>query len=265
MRQYRVDSTGYLRLVDRILANGVAPTRLLRQAGGAVADRAFAGRTGSVRGRCNLCRVTACAGPKTCWKERQFDYRPTVAVFSGCGSKGGCGWTAAEALARAGCHVLLASKCAPEDFPQDAIRGEALRIAQRPAGDFSGRLEIVVGDKALESPFFDGNVDSVIDALCGVDEVHDGLTPFERSCLALADGGRLSSAYRVAADVPTGIDADTGALSSRYFRADVTVSFMVYKQAIVEAAGMPWGTVHCDWLGIWPLDYLAGDESATPC
>lgn len=89
----------------------------------------------------------------------------------------------------------------------------------------------------------------VIDALLGT-----GLTGPARGAvaalIAALEGARDQCAALVSADVPSGLDADTGEPLGACVRATATVSFVGVKVGFLTPAAFPWiGTVHCRGIG----------------
>jgi hydroxyethylthiazole kinase-like uncharacterized protein yjeF len=129
-----------------------------------------------------------------------------VLVVCGGGNNGGDGYAAARLLRGAGRRVVVAWTSDPARLSGDAA---AMR----------DRLE---GDAPLEfsSSLLDGT-DVVVDTMLGT-----GFSGVPREPVAGAiEAINNSAALVVAADVPSGVDAATGAIAAGAVRADVTVTF----------------------------------------
>jgi len=137
-----------------------------------------------------------------------------VAVYAGPGGNGGDGLAAARHLALRGYSVtvyLLAS--GPRDLrsPETRAMYEALEVM-----DYSVELLHVRDPGRVPVP----EADTVVDALLGV-----GLRGAPRSPYREAiDAVNQADALKVAVDVPSGLDADTGEAPGAVVRADVTVT-----------------------------------------
>ncbi len=126
-------------------------------------------------------------------------------VLCGPGNNGGDGYVAARHLKAAGFDVVLAALA-------DAARlsGDAAAMAGRWDG----------GQVALEPAALEG-ADLIVDALFGA-----GLTrPLSGPAQKIVEAANQSPAKRVAVDIPSGVEGDTGAAPGTAFSADLTVTF----------------------------------------
>jgi hydroxyethylthiazole kinase-like uncharacterized protein yjeF len=140
-------------------------------------------------------------------------YGAHVLLLVGSGDNGGDALYAGARLARRGArvHALLLT-------PERAHAGGL--AALRSAG---GR---VTG--AVPAP-----LDLVVDGIVGIGG-HGGLRPAASGAVAAA---ALTGAPVVAVDVPSGVEADTGAVPGDAVRADVTVTFGCLKPGLVVGPG----------------------------
>jgi len=144
-------------------------------------------------------------------------YGSRVALLVGAGNNGGDALYAGAALARRGARVhalLLDPKRAHADGLTALQRAGGRVVAAEP-GELAG-------------------VDLVVDGIVGIGGT-GGLRP---PAAALADA--IGDAITVAVDVPSGVNADTGAVDGAAVRADVTVTFGALKPGLLIGAG----TVH---------------------
>ena len=141
----------------------------------------------------------------------------TVAVFCGSGNNGGDGICAAARLIKLGFTVRTFMVGSFEKMTADA-KEMAARLAE--AG---GMLEeFSAGDDAAR---FVRSGDIIIDAMLGT-----GLNA--ELCGKYLDAAELinkSRAFVIAADIPTGVSADTGLVMGQAVKADVTVTFSLPK------------------------------------
>jgi len=152
-----------------------------------------------------------------------------VLILCGPGNNGGDGFVIARHLHNAGVtvHVALAA-------PPGKIRGDAAtnlnilhRLGLTPVAAYEPEgLEVV--RRCVDQ------ADVIVDALLGT-----GSTGSPRGVMAtlieLANGA--PRAQRVAIDVPTGLDADNGAVYEPCFRATATVTMLAPKVGFETAAG----------------------------
>lgn len=142
-------------------------------------------------------------------------YGAQVALLVGAGNNGGDALYAGAALARRGARV------------------RALLLA--PARAHSGgraALERAGGVIAEAVPARLQGADLVVDGMLGIGG-RGGLRP-DAAALAAAAVGILT----VAVDVPSGVDADTGAVEGAAVSADVTVTFGALKAGLLVGAGV---------------------------
>jgi hydroxyethylthiazole kinase-like uncharacterized protein yjeF len=152
----------------------------------------------------------------------------TAAVVCGPGNNGGDGYVAARVLRERGAAVTTYLAA-----PRDAIRGDAaahLAVLERTGGRVVAVTtldELAAHRAAIES----ANV--VVDALFGI-----GMTrPVLGVHAALIAAINAGSGVRVAADIPSGLATDTGAVLGAAVCADVTVTMAALKIALVSAPG----------------------------
>lgn len=203
-------------LEQAAVAAGVAESQLMEEAGMAVAQEAWL-LLGSIEDR----RIVILAGP---------------------GNNGGDGLVAARRLVDWGAevHVIL-----PEPHR------DPTRVATAEASGVSVHEGIAAGLAETLS-----RVDLVIDALLGIGRTRtlDAASPLGAALTALA-GARASYTPPkvIAVDIPTGVDADTGAVDALTVAPDVTVTFGLPKVGMyqVPASGVL-GRVQVVDIGIPP-------------
>lgn len=129
----------------------------------------------------------------------------TLLVLTGPGNNGGDGFVAARLAQRAGWRVRIGIW-----GDVNELRGEAAEMARRWNGFVRPATpELIEG------------TDVIIDALFGA-----GLSrPIEGELRLLVDAINMSEACVISADIPSGIDGNTGAVCGAAVRADVTVTF----------------------------------------
>ncbi|MDD9878613.1 MAG: NAD(P)H-hydrate dehydratase [Magnetovibrio sp.] len=133
-------------------------------------------------------------------------WRPRPAsVLCGPGNNGGDGFVVARLLASRGWPVRIGLL-----GDRDSLKGDAKINADR----WQGPVEAIA-----ELPFDDGHL--VVDALFGA-----GLArPIEGAAAGVIEAVNARKMACVAADVPSGVHGDTGAVMCAAFRADLTVTF----------------------------------------
>lgn len=207
------------RTLDRLaLEEGSLPTRALMETAGAAVARAVA--QGAPR---------------------------RVAVFCGPGNNGGDGYVAARFLLEA-LRGDPAPLLAPGQLADERVVCVATAAAAKLTGDAASaaRAWAAAGGTTLSLQELDakggpfrwlGAGDAVVDAVfgCGLSRAPAGA---EAAAIAALNDAAARGATLVAVDVPSGVDADTGAVHPVHVaRADVTVTFHLPKRGLVLHPG----------------------------
>jgi hydroxyethylthiazole kinase-like uncharacterized protein yjeF len=208
-------------------------------------------------------------------------YGARVVVLAGTGDNGGDALYAGERLARRGASVTVlqagprlhadgaraltgaggrvipvAPVAGAQPRDPDATRVDLGAPADRPGSVARGRYD--VGHEARSAI---GHADLIIDGMLGIGG-KGGLREPYATLAQLAANAR--NAATVAVDLPSGIDADTGAVAGPAVRADVTVTFGAVKPGLLIDPGAGHaGVVEFVDIGLGP--YLAGlPEASAP-
>jgi NAD(P)H-hydrate epimerase len=161
-----------------------------------------------------------------------------LAIVCGAGNNGGDGYVLARFAQAAGLDVRALAVTPPARLTGDARR------AHDDAEASGCRLE------AFE-PALLRDVDVVVDAILGT----GFRLPLRADALAAIEAINGAGRPVLALDVPSGLDADSGAAGAAVVRADVTVSFVALKSGLYLGAGPEYaGQVLCDELEIAPSE-----------
>lgn len=191
---------------------GVSRLQLMENAGKTVAD-AVAGRF----------------GPKT-----------SITIVSGTGGNGGDGFVAARHLAGIGypVEVLLLGR-------REVITSEETLANWKAVRNMSGSVRIKeIRDSAEIEPIEAG---VIIDALIGTGVRGALSSPFKEMVQAV----NKSEGYKIAVDVPTGVESDTGDINGEAVDADLTLTFHKAKAGF-KGAGKNLGQVVVCPIGVPP-------------
>ena len=162
-------------------------------------------------------------------------YGSRVAVLTGSGDNGGDALYAAAHLARRGAAVIAVAV--------GARAHEGGAAALRAAG---GRI-VTSADPAAESAVTRAGL--ILDGMLGIGGKGGLRDPYA----GLAALAARSTATVVAVDLPSGIDADTGAVDGSAVRADVTVTFGTFKPGLlVDPGAAHAGVVELVDIGLGP-------------
>ncbi len=161
-------------------------------------------------------RMNAALAVADCIYPRSSISGAKTAVFCGRGGNGYDGILAAMRLHRQGVDVSVYLAC-----------GDAGEIA--PALSAAKAEGLPVFDAAD----YNGGADIIIDAIFGI-----GLKrPIDGDLKTLIEKLNGENAFKLAVDIPSGLNPDTGDVMGVAFRADVTVTFSCYKYGMLFGEG----------------------------
>jgi hydroxyethylthiazole kinase-like uncharacterized protein yjeF len=168
-----------------------------------------------------------------------------VLILAGPGNNGGDALVAASQLAAQGFRVCVVSRADPARLPPDAARawtrwrdsGGTILADIPPAQRFS----------------------LVIDGLFGVGLTRDVTGETARWIAQVND----MSCPKLALDMPSGLDSDSGRIRGSALRADHTLTFLGLKPGLLTADGPDYaGELHLDTLGVDPATLPATPGTA---
>jgi hydroxyethylthiazole kinase-like uncharacterized protein yjeF len=185
-------------------------------------------------------------------------YGARVAVLAGSGDNGGDALYAGARLARRGAAVVA------------IVAGSRVHEAGVAALRAAGGRVTDAGDPDV--PAVIGAADLILDGLLGIGGKGGLREPFA-TLAALAEDARAGGGpdqghgrpgpVVVAVDLPSGIDADTGAVAGPAVRADVTVTFGTWKPGLLIDPGAGYaGVAELADIGLGP--YLPAVAAASP-
>jgi len=171
-----------------------------------------------------------------------------VCILTGKGNNGGDGYVIARHLELSGRDVRVVSV-----VPTDTLTGDAavnFCIASHSQIPIQVATELALLAGAIGKP------DILIDCMLGTGSQGEPREPI-RSAIRIAN---QIAAIRIAIDLPSGLDCDTGNPSESTLRAEYTLTFVAPKRGFSSQAAKPYlGTVHVLSIGIparmlWSLD-----------
>ncbi|MEM3400384.1 MAG: NAD(P)H-hydrate epimerase [Candidatus Micrarchaeia archaeon] len=142
-----------------------------------------------------------------------------VIVFCGRGNNGGDGLVCARYLFEAGCDVCVFISGEPASYEAKA-NFERIR-----------KMPIVLTERLEETDALLRESDIVVDALLGTGAKGRLREPI-RSCVVMINS---SNAIKIALDIPTGIDPDTGDVCDIAVKPDFTLTFHLPKKGLEKA------------------------------
>ena len=211
---------------------------------------------------------------------------PRIAILCGSGNNGGDGWVAARELASMGCAVDLVTKRPAGDISAEPAHEQALiteaiaseaadaahessrqtatahqaaaspqaspqtAITAHHAGTGAIAIRVSPSDDELASLL--AAADVIIDAILGTGFSGDTvLAPYD-VWIRLANEQRSRGARIVAADVPSGLSAQTGKAAEPCLKAHETVTMIASKPGLET----PYAFAFCGTVHVAPLAYI---------
>jgi ADP-dependent NAD(P)H-hydrate dehydratase / NAD(P)H-hydrate epimerase len=165
-----------------------------------------------------------------------------VLVVCGTGNNGGDGFVVARHLASFGAPVSVCLLGAPEKLHGDALTNHDAFMG------LGGHITIVADDASL--PVLETELmhaDFVVDAIFGTGLDREVTGRFAE----VIDRINATPATRVALDLPSGLDANTGAILGTAVVADTTITFGALKTGLLTPMGSRMcGDIHVAGLGV---------------
>ena len=155
---------------------------------------------------------------------KRFVVGSGVTIFAGTGGNGGDGMVAARHLSCLGYEVSLVLVGSPSD-----IRREIVRRNWEAVTFMADSIKTVVAEDSALIPKVEGKV--AVAALVGTGARGPLRHPVS-DAVRILNG---TSCFKVAIDIPAGVDPDTGQVFGEAFRADLTVTFHGAKRGLLEA------------------------------
>ena len=148
----------------------------------------------------------------------------SVVVYSGVGRNGGDGMVAARHLAGRGFKVVLRLVGSTKAISDPIVRQNWVALKSMTT---SVKIEECADSSVISSTVSD----IVVDALLGTGAKGKPRQPILRAVQAINESG----GFKLAVDVPTGVDSDTGDVLGEAVRANSTVTFHAMKQGLTRA------------------------------
>ncbi|GAC13644.1 hypothetical protein GLIP_1002 [Aliiglaciecola lipolytica E3] len=154
------------------------------------------------------------------WVTEHFEHTANILVAVGTGNNGGDGYIAARLLLEHGYNVRLASIDPTRTLNGDAAQALSMWIS---AGGEVATLKLSELNQA----------DLIVDGLLGT-----GLKgPVKSSYGSIIKTINQTSAHVLSIDIPSGLDADSGAILDVCIEADTTITFVGIKTGLVTGFG----------------------------
>ncbi len=159
------------------------------------------------------------------WLKNRYSGQPKTLIVCGRGNNGGDGLVIARHLLAAGwdCRCLLLGPVVR--LSADNLANWEILNASCPSN-----VRLVEGEGAAADDLKQeiAEAELVIDAMLGTGVTGEPRFPFRK----WIEWANAHVAQRVAIDIPTGVNAETGDVGERYFQADATLTFVAQKPAM---------------------------------
>lgn len=170
-----------------------------------------------------------------------------VVILCGKGNNAGDGFVIARHLEIRGHTSRVVLLCAPDELRGDAATNFA--ILQKTGVPIDTHVDESLRDSKPRVSDGRGHVDWLIDAMLGTGAVGEPRPPFDTAI----DWMNAQPAKKLAADVPSGLDCDTGQPAVHTVRADHTCTFAAMKIGFTKTIAKPFtGAIHVCDIGVPP-------------
>ena len=160
-----------------------------------------------------------------------------VLIFAGLGNNGGDAFVIARHLAGRGSKVTVVLLGFPEKIKTEEGRWNWELLEKM------NSIKLITGEKTS----FDFNADIIVDGILGTGISGDIREPYASAMKFIND----SNAFKLAVDVPSGLDPDTGNTSNVFVTVDVTVTFHKMKIGMPKRKDLC-GLIYVEKIGIPP-------------
>ena len=165
-----------------------------------------------------------------------------ITIFAGLGNNGGDGLVMARHLAGHGAKVKVILLGNQEKIKTEESQWNWNLLQKMPS------IELITGEK----PSFDFISDVIVDGILGTGITGEIREPYASAIEFINN----SNAYKLAVDVPSGLDPDTGNTANLFVKADVTVTFHKMKVGMSKREDIC-GKIFVEKIGI-PLEAEKG-------
>jgi len=160
-----------------------------------------------------------------------------ILIFAGLGNNGGDAFVIARHLAGHGSKVTVVLLGQPEKIKTEESRWNWELLEKM------NSIKLITGEKTS----FEFNADIIVDGILGTGITGDIREPYASAMKFVND----SNAFKLAVDVPSGLDPDTGNTSNVFVTTDVTVTFHKMKIGMPKRKDLC-GLIYVEKIGIPP-------------
>lgn len=170
-----------------------------------------------------------------------------ITVLCGYGNNGGDGWVAADYLRKAGYQIDLITPRSAHELTAEPARTTACELEESLLNDPSVSLLVDPDQKEVDECL--QRADVIVDALLGTGFTGDTVREPFTSWIKSANYKKRPDAHVVAADVPSGFNAQTGDVADPCVKAGRTVTMICLKTGLCT----PGSREYCGTITVAPL------------
>ena len=160
-----------------------------------------------------------------------------VLVLCGPGNNGGDGWVIARHLQIRGIKVKVGLVCDPGKYRGDAaIHWQIARALEIPTVQCPPDCTVEQVSQLISDHFQGERLPWVVDAMLGT----GAKGPPRQHMLPVIEAVNRSEWRCLAVDLPSGLDADQGVISTPLVRADITATFVAMKPGLLAEDAARW-------------------------
>jgi NAD(P)H-hydrate epimerase len=160
-----------------------------------------------------------------------------VLIFAGLGNNGGDAFVIARHLTGYGSQVTVVLLGLPEKIKTEEGRWNWDLLQKMKS------IKLITGEKIN----FEFNADIIVDGILGTGITGDIREPYSSAMKFVND----SNAFKLAVDVPSGLDPDSGNTSNIFVKADFTITFHKMKIGMLKRKDLC-GKIFVEKIGIPP-------------
>ena len=162
----------------------------------------------------------------------------SILIFVGLGNNGGDGLVMARHLAGHGSKVKVILLGNPDNIKTEESSWNWKLLEKMPS------VELIVTNNNAD---FDYSADIIVDGILGTGIVGDIREPYASAIKYINN----SNAFKLAVDVPSGMNPDSGETANLVVRSDITVTFHKMKIGMPKRKDLC-GTIYVEKIGIPP-------------
>lgn len=164
----------------------------------------------------------------------EHDEQCRVVVLAGNGNNGGDGWVAARELTQWGHKIDLVTAKPAHEIEAQPARDAAIAAAEL-LGYTNAEIHVLPSKQELGALL--ARADVIVDAILGTGFAYNNVRAPFNEWIEAANTAHAQGAYLVAADCPSGLNAQTGMATTPHIQANETLTMITSKPGLHTASG----------------------------